>query len=274
MSFKHKHCFFLTFWRDSSLLPLPLAGFIKNGISPNAAIFHWDKCLLSSKGWVSPSSWQNPEDPCGHPSSPLPRGLWATPALCHCRHYCSGVTGRNSLCGLLTSTLRMCRMDWEEASSNFYFTGSQVFFKSEAKEFSVGRPGPHLCQGRDTMKLPFPSGPHVSQWVSPPCHALSLLSSSWKPVGWALLLCAVSSVRLGMKAGKAECSCLWRARWGLFLWSCRWLFPAGSGCCLRSCETGATLFPTSLWPLDDPQVEHDCLPIKKPGPKPESSFPL
>lgn len=175
---------------------------------------------------------------------------------------------------LLTSTLRMCRMDWEEASSNFCFTGSQVFFKSEAKEFSVGRPGPHLCQGRDTMKLPFPSGPHVSQWVSPPCHALSLLSSSWKPVGWALLLCAVSSVRLGMKAGKAECSCLWRARWGLFLWSCRWLFPAGSGCCLRSCETGATLFPTSLWPLDDPQVEHDCLPIKKPGPKPESSFPL
>ena len=44
-----------------------------------------------------------------------------------------------------------------------------MFFKSEAKVFNTGRPGPHVCQGRDNEILIsssvvpqiFPTGPHL-----------------------------------------------------------------------------------------------------------------
>ena len=52
-----------------------------------------------------------------------------------------------------------------------------MFFKSEERVFNTGRPGPHVCQGRDNeiiisptvVSQVFPTGPHL------PINALSLL---------------------------------------------------------------------------------------------------
>lgn len=51
-----------------------------------------------------------------------------------------------------------------------------MFFKSEAKGFSTGRPGPYLCQGRDSKTLTFPAGPGAFPTGS---HPLSCFKPSF-----------------------------------------------------------------------------------------------
>lgn len=60
-----------------------------------------------------------------------------------------------------------------------------MFFKSEAKGFSTGRPGPYLCQGEKYETHFYPRPSHISHWASPLCHTLTLpfliflLETSW-----------------------------------------------------------------------------------------------
>jgi hypothetical protein len=90
----------------------------------------------------------------------------------------------------------MYEMDFKKASDHSYFSGSQMFFKAEAKGFSRGRPGPHLCPGRDRPSC-------ISHWTLPHCHGLSL------PFLVFLLKTSQPSSALCVtpEAGKEESSC-------------------------------------------------------------------
>lgn len=178
---------------------------------PSTAIFLWDKCLFFLRGMCFSLFLTEPRRSLWTSFLSLPLGILghngpvSLPSSLR-----PGRTGRNSLRDLLTSILKMCKMDYEKALNSFYSSGSQMFFKSEAK--GLAQAGQALISVKeDTMKLSlspqalmyFPRGltslscfklslPDLPPWnlVARPCPALyPECDRGWRQIRQRMSVC-------------------------------------------------------------------------------------